>query len=78
MTTRYLTIRQVADLLNVCENTVRRMLPLLGAVDLSGGGKRLIRIPETALASYLHGQTILPPVAKGQKRTEFKLERRRA
>ena len=61
---RLMTIQQAAELLSVSEDTIRRMLPKLGAVDLAGGkgGKRLIRIPETALNKYLRECEILPPL----------------
>ena len=63
---RYLTIQQAADMLGVSVDTIRRMLPRMRAVDLMGGrsGKRLIRIPETALNAYLRECEILPPLRK--------------
>lgn len=68
---RLMTIQQAAELLSVSEDTIRRILPKLGAVDLAGGrgGKRLIRIPETALNKYLRECEILPPLTiKRRKR----------
>lgn len=64
MTMKYLTIQQAAEALAVSEDTIRRMLPKLGAVDLTAGrgGKRLIRIPETAITKYLRECVILPPL----------------
>lgn len=79
--TRYLTIRQAAEALNVSDDTIRRMLPQLGAVDMTGGGKkRLIRIPERALEAYLNGCTIRSPIPARRKPapTEWHIERRRA
>lgn len=78
---KYLTIQQTAEALAVSEDTVRRMLPKLGAVDLSGGrgGKRLIRIPEDHLRDYLHDCRILPPVKiERMKQVQFYIERRKA
>jgi len=78
---KLLTINAAAEVLSVSPDTIRRMLPRLGAVDLNGGrkGKRLIRIPEERIKDYLHDCTILPPVPSRQARpTEFHLERRRA
>ena len=64
--TRYMTIDQVADALSVHANTIRRMLPQLGAIDLTGGkgGKRLIRIPETAVTAFLRERMILAPIKR--------------
>ena len=57
---KLLTIEQTAEILNVHPDTVRRMLPRLDAKDLTQGtkGKRIIRIPETALNKYLRDCTI--------------------
>ena len=57
-----LTIAQGAERLNVHENTVRRLLPLLGAVNIArpGAGRRTIRIPAAALERYLAGGSIYP------------------
>ena len=70
MTVQYLTIAQAAEMLGVHANTVRRMLPQLGAVDLTRGrgGKRLIRIPEAALQRYLRG-CLIPPPMRGRRKT---------
>ena len=79
--TRLLTVEEAAEQLSVHPNTVRAMLPKLGAVDLSRGeGKRrLIRIPEAALEAYLRECEILrPATAKRAPKTTWKLERRRA
>lgn len=79
--TKFLTIQQAAEMLAVSQDTIRRMLTKLGAVDLTGGkgGKRLIRIPEKALAAFLTDCEIYAPqLAQRAVRTEFKLERRRA
>ena len=79
--TPYLTIQQAAEALAVSQDTIRRMLPALGAVDLTGGkgGKRLIRIPEKALSAYLTGCAIeSPQPARAAAKVEFRLERRRA
>ena len=77
---KYLTIEQAAEALAVSTDTIRRMLPRLGAVDLNDGlkGKRLIRIPERALTDYLNGCVIRDPVMKQVRATSYKLERRRA
>ena len=79
---RYLTIRDAADALSVSVNTVRAMLPRLGAVDLKGGsGKnRMIRIPEDAITEYLRGCEICEPaeVRPVTPMKPFRLERRRA
>ena len=78
---KYLTIQQAAEMLAVSTDTIRRMLPKLDAVDLTGGkgNKRLIRIPEKALTAYLTDCEIYAPqpVRKVTK-ADFKLERRRA
>ena len=78
--TRLLTIDEAADALGVHPNTIRGMLPRLGAVDLNQGraGKRLIRIPEKAIEAYLRECVILPPMPVRQKRPSYTLERRRA
>ncbi len=79
---RYLTIQQAAEMLSISTDTIRRMLPELGAVDLAGGkgGKRLIRIPETALNQYLRECEILPPMKIERMRAQkpFYIERRKA
>lgn len=78
---KYLTIQQTAEALAVSEDTVRRMLPKLGAVDLSGGrgGKRLIRIPEKSLEQYLRDCVILPPIQlERNRRATLNLQRRKA
>lgn len=58
---RYLTIADTAKALSVHPSTVRRMLPELGAVDLTQGkgGKRTIRIPEAGIERYLRECMIL-------------------
>lgn len=68
---QYLTIEQTAEMLNVHPSTVRRMLPQLGAVDLAVGmkGKRLVRIPERAVETYLRDCTI-QPMTKGRRYTK--------
>lgn len=50
-----LTIQAVAERMNVHPNTVRRMLPRLGAVDISapGAGRRTLRIPEASLERFI-------------------------
>lgn len=66
---QYLTIEKTAEMLAVHPNTIRRMLPQLGAVDLTNGrgGKRLVRIPERAVEIYLRDCAILPPI-KNERR----------
>ena len=79
--THYLSIEETAAALGVHTNTVRRMLPKLGATDLThGNGKRrLIRIPETAVEAYLREGLILPPdTTKPAPPTTYHFERRRA
>lgn len=68
--TRFLTIDEVAEVLSVHPNTVRKLLPDLGAVDLSNGkgDRRTIRIPETALNAYLRDCVILPPIPARRRR----------
>ena len=70
MMQRYLTIEEAADALSVHASTIRRLLPALGAVDLTQGmgGKRLIRIPEAAITTYLRKCLILPPIPAKQRR----------
>lgn len=81
---QYLTIDEAADALGVCVNTIRKLLPELGAVDVlkgSNGKKRLIRIPEWAIEAYLDGCRIIPPkaaVKKPKPKTVMKIERRKA
>ena len=78
---KYLTIQQAAEMLAVSQDTIRRMLTKLGAVDLTGGkgSKRLIRIPERALSAYLTDCEIYAPQpARKVSKADFKLERRRA
>ena len=78
---RYLTIEAAAEALSVSQDTIRRMLPQLGAVDLAGGrgGKRLIRIPEKSLEQYLRDCVILPPIRLERHRREtLNLQRRQA
>lgn len=78
---KYLTIQQAAEALSVSSDTIRRMLPRLGAVDLKGGSGtyRLIRIPEKAIEAYLSGcQIYVPaPVTRKPARKEIHIERRR-
>ena len=87
--TNYLTINDTAAVLNVSVNTVRSMLPKLGAIDLKGGnGKnRMIRIPEDTVTAYLQGCKIKEPISMKELREmlaaennkkPIKLERRRA
>lgn len=63
---QYLTIQSAAEALSVSPDTIRRMLPRLGAVDLNQGrGKnRMIRIPVDALEAYLGERRILPPAER--------------
>lgn len=67
---KYLTIDEAAEALSVHTSTIRRLLPALGAVDLTQGmgGKRLIRIPETAIMAYLRKCLILPPIPAKQRK----------
>ena len=83
--TQYLTISDAAEALSVSVNTIRAMLPKLGAVDLKGGsGKnRMIRIPEDAITAYLRECGIPDPAAVIESRiakpeTPFRLERRKS
>lgn len=79
--TEYLTIKQAAERLAVNHNTIRRMLPRLGAVDMAEktARKRLIRIPVEGVEKFLQGCAIHTPVTiKQAKPKEFYLERRRA
>lgn len=66
---QYLTIEQTAEMLAVHPNTIRRMLPQLGAVDLTMGakGKRLVRIPERAVEIFLRDCTIQPMTRERRK-----------
>ena len=82
---KLLTIDEAAEMLSVSVNTVRSLLPKLGAVDLRGGRgtNRLIRIPEENILGYLEACTILTIPAKEMRKRAveakpFKLERRRA
>ena len=80
-TVKLLTIRDAAAALSVSVNTVRSMLPKLGAVDLKrGGGKnRQIRIPEEAIIAYLRGCEIMDPLPEQViTNRPFWLERRKA
>lgn len=79
------TVNQAAAMLNVSVNTVRSLLPQLGAVDIRRGtGKnRTIRIPEESIQAYLRGCKICPPPSKEELQAAkpakpFRLERRRA
>lgn len=84
---KLLTMEAAAEAMSVSLNTLRSLLPKLGAVDLRGGsGKnRMIRIPEENIMAYLGTCTItVPPSAKELKELEkqakakpFKLERRK-
>lgn len=76
---RYLTIEETMDRLGVSRNTVYRLLPSLGAVDLTRGaaGKRLIRIPEAGIAAYLEDCAIMPPTPARSAKKPFYIERRR-
>ena len=79
--TRYLTIDQTAEALGVSRNTILRMLPNLGAVDLAkpGAKKRMIRIPEKGVEEYIAGKRIAPvTTVTARPTTIFYLERRRA
>lgn len=83
---KLVTIEEAARMLSVSVNTVRSLLPKLGAVDLRGGKgtNRLIRIPEENILSYLEACVIIAPVPAKEMRKRaveakpFKLERRRA
>lgn len=77
---KYLTIEQTAEALAVSTDTIRRMLPRLGAVDINRGaaGRRLIRIPEESIRDYLSGCVILPPApAPRTVKHDWKIARRR-
>jgi excisionase family DNA binding protein len=77
---KYLTIEQTAEALAVSTDTIRRMLPRLGAVDLNRGaaGRRLIRIPEESIRDYLSDCAILPPApAPRAVKHDWKIARRR-
>ena len=77
---KYLTIEQTAEALAVSTDTIRRMLPRLGAVDLNRGtaGRVLIRIPEESIRDYLSDCAILhpAPVPRAGKH-DWKIARRR-
>lgn len=74
---RLLTIEQAAEVLAVHPNTVRSLLPKIGAVDLSQGGKkRLLCIPESNLERYVRDCTITRPERRTTAR-EWHIERRR-
>lgn len=75
---QYLTIKQAAARLQVSTNTVRRMLPEIGAIDIhAGAGKyRCIRIPEEAMDKLLSRHTIAAPEPLRPAKP-FHLERRR-
>lgn len=77
---KFLTIEQTAEALSVSPDTIRRMLPRLGAVDLNRGaaGRRLIRIPEESIRDYLSDCAILPPApAPRAVKHDFHIARRR-
>ena len=76
---RYLTIKAAAEALSVSQDTIRRILPKLGATNVVGGsGNRLIRIPETALEAYLASNTITPPATATKAPAQgWNIERRR-
>ena len=77
---RYVTIQQAAEMLAVSTDTIRRMLPRLGAVDLNGSaaGRRLIRIPEESIRDYLSDCAILPPApAPRTVKHDWRIARRR-
>ncbi len=75
---RYLTIKAAAEALSVSQDTIRRILPKLGATNVTGGKNRLIRIPEAALEAWLAGNAITPPVKADRiPATGWKLEKRR-
>lgn len=67
---KHYTIDQTAEMLGVSRNTILRLLPNLGAVDLRGGegGKRMIRIPEAGINRYLAGCRIRGTVETPQKK----------
>lgn len=83
--TRLLTIDDTAALLSVSVNTVRSLLPQLGAVDIrrGTGRNRTIRIPEESIQAYLRGCGICQPPSNEELRREakptkpFRLERRK-
>lgn len=86
-TMKLLTMEEAAEAMSVSVNTVRSLLPRLGAVDLRGGRgtNRLIRIPEENIAAYIRECRIMAPVSMKEVRERtradakpFKLERRRA
>lgn len=79
---KYLTINAAAEALGVSVNTIRGLLPKLGAVDLRRGqGKnRLIRIPVAGITDYLRECEIRAPapVLEITVSKPFRLERRKA
>ena len=50
---RYLTTKQVAELLAVSHTTATRHMALAGALNLGCGGRRSYRITEAELRAYL-------------------------
>ena len=77
--TKLLTIDQVADRMAVSVSTVRLLLEQLGAVDLNNGKseKRLIRIPESSLESYLRACAISKE-PEPKRTSGIRIERRKA
>ena len=82
---RLLTMEAAAEMMSVSLNTLRSLLPKLGAVDLRGGsGKnRMIRIPEASIMAYLEGCVIKAPVSQKElkemqkEKKPMKLKRRK-
>lgn len=62
---KLLTMKDAAEAMSISLNTLRRLLPKLGAVDLlEGNGKyRMIRIPEEGILAYMATCTINAPAS---------------
>lgn len=69
MTTKYYTVEEVADLLQVSAKTIRRRIAD-GKISVFRDGRKFLRISEDALNEYLKSKEAaaikLPPAPKGK------------
>lgn len=75
-----LTIHEAAERLRLHENTIRRMLAELGAVNVGkpGAGRRTLRIPAENIDKFLRMGTVREAVALRARTAEnWRIPRRR-
>ena len=67
------SVQQVADLLHVSEDTVRRLIAAHAFPGAFRLGRKLIRIPVTDLAAYQHRKRLLAQIAEREAALDVEL-----